>query len=205
MDEIAEAAPHAPFPAVEPAAGLAEIGHGGELAVDGAGGVPARVERVAGLLRGILVFEARVDVADEICSSHTHRDDISHCNSTQTFKTPNPNPSTKTETKKTKKRNEPHAEKLTIIIIITHDHLLHLPVLAHLAPEILVEGVEVVLQLARVHLVLGVVRRVLVQVRQQDGLRVRGFDVLARAAVAVPAGADFVVEGAVDLSKKKAG
>lgn len=56
-----------------------------------------------------------------------------------------------------------------------------------------------VLQLARVHLVLGVVGRVLVQVRQEDGLGVRGLHVLAAAAVAVPAGADLVVEGAVDF------
>lgn len=87
----------------------------------------------------------------------------------------------------------------TIVVVVTHHHLLRLAVLAHLAPEVLVEGVEVVLQLARVHLVLGVVGRVLVQVREEDGLRVRGFHVLARAAVAVAAGADLVVEGAVDL------
>ena len=87
----------------------------------------------------------------------------------------------------------------TIIIIITHHHLLRLAVLAHLAPKVLVKGVEVVLQLARVHLVLGVVGRVLVQVGQKDGLGVGRFDVLAAAAVAVPAGADFVVEGAVDF------
>ncbi len=87
----------------------------------------------------------------------------------------------------------------TIVVIIADDHLLRLAVLAHLAPKVLVKGVKVVLQLARVHLVLGVVGRVLVQVGQEDGLRVGGFDVLAAAAVAVPAGADFVVEGAVDL------
>ena len=58
-----------------------------------------------------------------------------------------------------------------------------------------------VLQLRRVHAVLGVVRRVLVEVGQEDGLRVRGLDVLARAAVAVPACADLVVEGAVDLRR----
>jgi hypothetical protein len=51
MDEIAEAASHTSFPAIQSAAGLAEIGDGRELAVDGAGGVPARVERVAGFLR----------------------------------------------------------------------------------------------------------------------------------------------------------
>lgn len=88
---------------------------------------------------------------------------------------------------------------LTIVVVVAHHHLLRLAVLAHFAPKVLVEGVEVVLQLAWVHLVLGVVGRVLVQVRQEDGLGVRGLDVLAAAAVAVPAGADLVVEGAVDL------
>jgi len=55
------------------------------------------------------------------------------------------------------------------------------------------------LHLLRVHLVLGVVRGVLVEVRQQDRLRVRRLDVFARAAVAVAARADLVVEGAVDF------
>lgn len=67
MYEIAEPAPHAPFPAVEPTARLSEIGDGRKFAVDGPRGVPATVERVAGLLRRIFVLEARVDVADEIC------------------------------------------------------------------------------------------------------------------------------------------
>ena len=52
----------------------------------------------------------------------------------------------------------------TVIVVVTHDHLLGLPVLAHLAPEILVEGVEVVLQLACIHLVLRIVGGVLVEV-----------------------------------------
>lgn len=50
----------------------------------------------------------------------------------------------------------------TIIIIIANDHLLHLAVPAHLAPKILVEGVEMVLQLAGVHLIFWVVGWVLV-------------------------------------------
>lgn len=54
-----------------------------------------------------------------------------------------------------------------------------------------------VLQLTGVHLVLRIVGWVLVQVGQEDGLRVGWLDVFARAAVAVAAGADFVVEGAV--------
>lgn len=39
----------------------------------------------------------------------------------------------------------------------------------------------------------------MVEVWQEDGLRVRGLDVFARATVTVPAGANFVVEGAVDF------
>ena len=142
MDEIAEPAPHAPFAAIETAARLAEIGHGGKLAVDGTGGVPAGIERVAGLLGRILVFEARVDVADEIYFI----------------------PSKKIGKGGKEKEGEKKKKNHTIIIIITNHHLLHLAVLAHLAPEILIEGVEVVLQLAGVHLVLGVVGWVLVQV-----------------------------------------
>ena len=64
MDEVAEAAAHAALAAVEPAARLPEVGDGRQLAVDGPRGVPAAVEGVAGLLGRVLVFEARVDVAD---------------------------------------------------------------------------------------------------------------------------------------------
>ena len=62
--EIAEPAPDAAFAAVEPTARFPEVGDGRELAVDGPRGVPAAVECVAGLLRRVFVFEARVDVAD---------------------------------------------------------------------------------------------------------------------------------------------
>jgi hypothetical protein len=55
----------------------------------------------------------------------------------------------------------------------------------------------VVLQLARIHLVLRVVGWVLVQVWEEDGLAVGGLDVFATAAVPVSACADLVVEGAV--------
>jgi hypothetical protein len=64
MYEVAEPASDAAFAAVEPTARFAEIRHGRELAVDGARGIPARVERVAGLLGGVFVLEACVDVAD---------------------------------------------------------------------------------------------------------------------------------------------
>lgn len=89
--------------------------------------------------------------------------------------------------------------KRTVIVVVADDEFLELAVLAQLAPNVLVKGVKVVLQLRGVHPVLGVVGRVLVQVGHEDGLAVRGLDVLARAAVAVAAGADFEVEGAVDF------
>jgi hypothetical protein len=87
----------------------------------------------------------------------------------------------------------------TVVVVVAYDQLLDEAVLAQLAPDVLVEGVKVHLHLLRVHLVLGVVGRVLVEVGQQDRLRVRRLDVLARASVAVPACANLVVETAVDL------
>ena len=130
-------------------------------------------------MRRIFVFEARVDVADEICSAAP----VSQLAFAITQKY-----------EKGKGRKE---QTRTIVVVVANDHLLRLAVLAHLAPKVLVEGVEVVLQLARVHLVFRIVGRVLVQVGEEDRLRVGGLDVLAAAAVAVPAGADLVVEGAV--------
>ena len=56
-----------------------------------------------------------------------------------------------------------------------------------------------VLELAGVHLVFGIVCRVLVEVWKEDGLRVGWLDMFSRAAVTVAAGADLVVEGAVDF------
>jgi len=152
VNEVAEATATATLARIQAqtAASLAKVGDGRELAVDGAGGVPAAVELVAGFLRGFFVLEAGVDVTDQM-----------------------------------------------IIVVVAHNELLQLAVLAQLAPDVLIEGVEVVLQLRGVHPVLGVVRRVLVQVGHEDRLRVRGLDVLAGAAVAVAAGADLEVEGAV--------
>ena len=88
---------------------------------------------------------------------------------------------------------------LTVIVVVTHDDLLRLAIFAHLAPEILVESIEVVLELTGIHLVFWIVCRILVQIWQEDCLRVGGFDVFSRAAVAMAAGADFVVEGTIDF------
>ena len=71
MYEVAEPASDAPVPAVQPAARFPEVRHGRQFAVDGPRGVPAGVERIAGRLGRVFVFEARVDVADEICHHHT--------------------------------------------------------------------------------------------------------------------------------------
>ena len=67
MNEVAEAATDAALAGIEATTGLAEIGNGGQLAVYGAAGIPARVETVASLLRVLFVLKAHVDVADEIC------------------------------------------------------------------------------------------------------------------------------------------
>lgn len=86
-----------------------------------------------------------------------------------------------------------------VVVVVADDQLFKFAIPAHLTPYVLVEGVEVVLHLAGVHLVLGVVGRVLVHVRHENGLRVRRLDMLSRAAVTVSACADFVVERAIDL------
>ena len=86
----------------------------------------------------------------------------------------------------------------TIIVVVAHNELLELAVLAQLTPDVLVEGVKVVLQLGRVHAVLGIVGRVLVKVGHEDGLAVGGLDVFSRAAVAMSAGTNFLMrEGAM--------
>lgn len=152
MNKVTKAAAHATFATVETTARLAEVGDGAELAVDGPGGVPAAIQIIAGLLRRLLVLEARIDVADQM-----------------------------------------------VVVVVADDQLLELAVLAHLAPDVLVEGVKVILQLRGVHAVLGVEGGVLVQVRHQDRLAVGRLDVFSRATVAVAAGADLVVEGAIHL------
>lgn len=88
---------------------------------------------------------------------------------------------------------------LTIVVILTNNQLLQFAILAHFAPHVLVESIKVVLQLAAVHPVLGIERWILVHVGHQDGLRVGWLDMFPRAPVAVSAGADFVVEGTIDL------
>jgi hypothetical protein len=50
MYEVAEAPTNAALATVEATTGFAEIRDGREFAVDGATGVPARVQRVAGFL-----------------------------------------------------------------------------------------------------------------------------------------------------------
>ena len=88
-------------------------------------------------------------------------------------------------------------KRRTVVVIVTYHDLLWLAVFAHLAPKVLVESIEVVLELRRVHVGFGIVGGVLVEVGEEDGLAVGGLDMFAGAAVAVSAGTDFVVETAV--------
>ena len=132
VNEITKPAPHTPLAAIQPTARLAKIRHGAQLAVYRPCRIPATIQRVARLLRRVLVLEARVDIPDQM-----------------------------------------------IVIVVADDDFLDLAVLAHLGPEVFVEGVEVVLELGGVHFVLRVVGRVLVEVGQEDGLGVGGLDVFA--------------------------
>jgi len=139
MYEIAEATSNTSFPTIEPTTRFSEICDRTEFAVDRARSVPARIERIAGFLCRVLVFEAGVNVADEIYQAER-----------LAFIQPS----------NSQKSRATH----TIIIIITNDYLLRLSILAHLAPKVLIERIEVVLQLTRIHLVLGIVGWVLVEV-----------------------------------------
>ena len=91
---------------------------------------------------------------------------------------------------------------LTVIVVVANDHFLDQAVLAQLAPDVLIEGIKMHLHLWRTHLVLRVVGRVLVQVWEEDGLRVGRLDMLAGASVAVTACTDLVVETTIDLRVK---
>lgn len=66
MNEITKSTSHAALSGVQATTRFAKIGDGRQFAVDGAAGVPAGVERVAGGLCRVFVLEAGVDVADEI-------------------------------------------------------------------------------------------------------------------------------------------
>ena len=89
--------------------------------------------------------------------------------------------------------------KLTVICIIADDHLFDLSEFTHFAPEVLVKGVKVMLELGRCHFVLGIVGWVLVHVWEEDGLAVGWFDMFSAAAVAVSTSSYLVVETAVDF------
>lgn len=66
-----------------------------------------------------------------------------------------------------------------IVVVVANHHFFNLPVFTHFAPEVLVERIKVVLQLGRIHLVLLIIRRVLIKVREENSLAVGGFDMLS--------------------------
>ena len=55
-------------------------------------------------------------------------------------------------------------EKLTVVVIVAYHDLFHLAVFTHLAPKVLIEGVKMILQLTRVHLILRVESGILIEV-----------------------------------------
>lgn len=69
-------------------------------------------------------------------------------------------------------RGSKKARELTVIVVIAYDYLFWFAVLAHLAPEILVECIKMILQLRGVHFVFRVVSGVLIEIGKEDGLRI---------------------------------
>lgn len=98
MYKVTETSADTSLSTIESATSLSEICNRAEFAVDGSCSIPAAVQVIAGLLRRVLVLEARIDVADKM-----------------------------------------------VVVVVAHDELLYLAILAHLAPDVLVEGVKVVL------------------------------------------------------------
>lgn len=68
------------------------------------------------------------------------------------------------------RRKREQGRQLTIIVIVAYNHLFRLAILAHFAPKIFVEGIKMILELRGIHLVLGVIGRILVEVGEKDGL-----------------------------------
>ena len=70
------------------------------------------------------------------------------------------------------------SNQMIVIVVANHD-LLYFAVFAHLAPEVFVESIEVILQLRSIHFIFWVVGWVLVQVGEEDSLRVGRLDMLS--------------------------
>ena len=81
--------------------------------------------------------------------------------------------------------------------IIADMHFFNLAIFRQLDKEILVDVVKVLLDLGFCQRAVGVVRRVVVNVGDKDGLREIGLDVFPGAPVAVSACSDFEVERTV--------
>jgi hypothetical protein len=90
---------------------------GAELAIYRARRIPSRVEGVARRLCVLLVLETGVDIADQICAAAVSMPET----------------------------NGRRKGKLTVVIVVTYNNLFHFAVFTHLAEEILVERVKVVL------------------------------------------------------------
>lgn len=82
--------------------------------------------------------------------------------------------------------------------VIADVHFLNLAVFRQLNKEIFIDVVKVLLDLWFGKGAVGVVRGVVVDVGDEDGLREVGLDVFPWASVAVSAGSDFEIERTVD-------
>lgn len=161
MHEVAEASSIALPVFVLSAARLAKVRDRGELCVQRSTGVPPVVQVLNSSLRFSFPFETSVHVADQM---------VTHV----------------------------VAYLLTIVSAITrmmkdytHMKFKKVSKLRQLAVQVLVNRVKSLLKLLRGQTADRIVGRVMVHVREQNGLRECGFDVLSRTPVTVPAGSDL--------------
>lgn len=83
--------------------------------------------------------------------------------------------------------------------IITNIHFLYFPVLCQLDKNVFPEQIEVLLQLLFGHAGYAIMRRILVEIRQQNRLRKVWLDMLPRTALSVATCADFEIKRTVDF------
>jgi uncharacterized protein YybS (DUF2232 family) len=77
--------------------------------------------------------------------------------------------------------------------VVADMHLLHLAVLGQFHVKVFIKEIEMLLQLFRIQLAVRIVRRVRVDIRNQDRLREHRFHVLARAFLTVTTGSNLVM------------
>jgi len=82
--------------------------------------------------------------------------------------------------------------------VVADVHLFNLAIFRQLDKEIFINVVKIFLDLGLGQIAAGIMRGVMVDIGNEDGLREVGLDVFTRTAISMSTSTDFEVEGAVD-------